>query len=469
MRKLTKIIATLSDKRCDPAFISALYQAGMNVARVNTAHQSLESTGSLIANVRAVSNNIAIMLDTKGPEIRTSPNGSTLNVSKDDLLKVRGGSGVSAPGNLFVSLENITSMLTKGNVMMIDDGDLALEVIDKQDDYLVCQVMNSGEIKTRKSVNLPGVKVNLPSLTKRDIEFIELAIREDVEFLAHSFVRNASDVQAIQQILDSRKSNVKIIAKIENQEGVDNIDTILPHVYGIMVARGDLAIEIPAEKVPVIQNDLIDKCIKKRKIVIVATQMLHSMITSPRPTRAEVNDVANAVLSGVDAVMLSGETAYGEYALESVQMMSRIATATEQSHQSRESHEIEPHDNEVSGFLAITAVRASMQLNVKAVIADTDTGKTARYLAAFRGRCPVYAQCYQNRVMRELAMNFGVYADQIDVATSKKVFTKAVLNKLMATGDLNQEDLVVVLAGNFGKKVGPSFVEVSRVKNLITA
>ncbi len=273
---------------------------------------------------------------------------------------------------------------------------------------------------------------------------------------------------AIQNILDKHNSRIKIIAKIENQQGVDNIDEILEHVYGIMVARGDLAIEVPAEKIPGIQNNLVSKCIKQKKAVIVATQMLHSMIVNPRPTRAEVTDIANAVFSGTDAIMLSGETAYGKYPLESVKTMTRTAIEAEKNRRSITEVKVLPHDNEVSVFLSKMAVRSIEKLNTRAIITDTDTGKTARYLAAFRGKSPIYAQCYDKRVLRELALNFGVYAGYIDVETSKKDFIRHTLNKLIERGELHHEELIAVLAGNYGKKSGPSFVEISTVNNLLT-
>lgn len=464
--KLTKIIATLSDMRSEPGFIRTLFDAGMDVVRVNTAHQTLQGLEKLVSNIRSVSNKIPVMVDTKGPEIRTSGEGDDIEISSGSVIRIC-GPGISGNGILCVSYTDIASVLQPDNLIMIDDGDIALKVIAKEHKCLVCEALNSGIIKKRKSVNLPGIAVDLPSLSDRDMEFIELAMRLDVEFIAHSFVRNKEDVLAIQKILDDHRSNIKIIAKIENQQGVDNLDDILPHVYGIMVARGDLAIEIPAEQIPVIQRSIIEKCISKRKAVIVATQMLHSMITHPRPTRAEITDIANAVFTGTDAIMLSGETAYGSYPVEAVSIMAKTAMTAEASTEYLESRQITPHDNQISGFLAKTAVRAVDRLDAKAIIADTDTGKTARYLSAFRGTCPIYMQCYEPRVMRELALIYGVYADFIPVETSKKQFIQYTLKRLIEHKALTEKDLVVVLAGNFGKKVGPSFVEVSTANNLM--
>jgi len=469
MDKLTKIVATISDLRCDPDFLMSLHEAGMDVVRLNTAHQTPEQSLQIITNVRQVSNRIPLMLDTKGPEIRTNVSPVELAVAKGQTLKVKGQKGV--PTNeecLYVDYNNFVNCVEAGTRIMIDDGDIELLVIEKHPDYLVCRVCNAGIIKGRKSVNLPGISIDLPSLTKKDIEFIEWGIKNNIDFIAHSFVRNKQDVLDIQEILDRHNSPIKIIAKIENQEGVDNIDEILEHVYGIMVARGDLAIEVPAERIPVIQAMLVKKCIRQKKAVIVATQLLHSMIKSPRPTRAEVSDIATAIFSGTDAIMLSGETTIGKYPVEAVQIMTLTAHETEQSNTLLVESIVLPHDNDISVFLSKMAVRSIQKLNTKAIITDTDTGKTARYLSAFRGKTPIYAQCYDMRVVRELALNFGVYADFIDVETSKREFKKATLSRLINKGELQPEDLVAVMAGNFGKKSGPSYVEISTASNMLT-
>ncbi len=468
MHKLTKIVATISDLRCETDFICALYDAGMDVVRINTAHQSPGNTLQLLKNVRKVSDKIPLMIDTKGPEIRTNDGDYTVKVEKGQYINVEGHENKESTDDcIYVNYPDFVERMEAGKLIMIDDGEIALQVVEKRGGTLTCVVNNSGAIKPRKSVNLPGTKVDLPSLTGKDLEFIKFAIEQDIEFLAHSFVRNKEDVLAIQTILDKHDSRVKIIAKIENQQGLDNIDEILDHVYGIMVARGDLAIEVPAEKIPVIQASLIDKCRERKKVVIIATQMLHSMIKSPRPTRAEVSDVANAVFSGTDAIMLSGETAFGDYPVESVEIMTKTVKEAEKGRLSGVDAKVMPHDNPISVFLSDTAVSSIHKLNTRAIITDTDTGKTAQYLAAFRGRTPIYAQCYDNRVMRELALVYGVFSDYMDVETSKKEFTKVTLTRLIRHAEIDPEDLVAVLAGNFGKKAGPSFVEISTAHNML--
>lgn len=469
MEKLTKIVATISDRKSDTQFIHNLYEAGMDVVRINTAHQTPDQSFGIIENVRSVNNRIPIMVDTKGPEVRTNESDHDVVVKEGQLIRFAGDMERSSCNDcLYVNYPEIVDQLDVGKQILIDDGDVALTVMEKHDDHLVCRVENSGVIKSRKSINLPGTPIDLPSLNEKDLTYIDFAIEHNLEFIAHSFVRNKEDVLAIQEILDTNNSDIKIIAKIENQQGVDNIDEILDHVYGIMIARGDLAIEVPAERIPGLQNSMIKKCMRRKKAVIVATQMLHSMINNPRPTRAEVSDIANAVFSGTDAVMLSGETAFGKYPLESVEMMTRTVKEAENNKSFSIDSKVMPHDNQISVFLSKTAVRSIQKLNTKAIITDTDTGKTARYLSAFRGRTPIFAQCYDPRVMRELALNYGVNADYMDVEQSKKEFIKATLSRLIDRDEIALKDLIVVLAGNFGKKAGPSFVEVSTARNMLS-
>ena len=467
--KHTKIVATISDKRCEVEFIRQLYEAGMNVARLNTAHITTESALNMIKNVRAVSDSIGILVDTKGPEIRTKNINEPINVKEGDLIKIKGGDGVSDQGTFYVSYERIHKDVPAGNFILIDDGDLALEVIEQAEDGLICRVGNSGQIKNRKSVNTPGVSVNLPSISEKDVDFIEFAAKNDVDFIAHSFVRNKKDVLAVQEILDRFDSRIKIIAKIENLDGVNNIDEILEHAYGVMVARGDLGIEIPAEKIPSIQRKLIRKAVQQKKPVIIATQMLHSMIDNPRPTRAEVSDVATAIYDRTDAIMLSGETAYGSYPIESVKVMSKIALEVEASKDRRNDLPVPRLDNETSAFLAEAAVLASKELKVNAIVTDTLTGKIARYIAAFRGALPVYAKCHNGRVKRELALSYGVFPSEIISKKNKHKLIETALLDLVEKKMITETDTVVYVGGNFGVGGGTSFIEIASVEQMAHA
>jgi pyruvate kinase len=467
--KHTKIVATISDRRCEVEFIRQLFDAGMNVARLNTAHISTESALTMINNVRAVSDSIGILVDTKGPEIRTRNISEPINVKEGDIIKIKGGDGLSDQETFYVSYEQIHKDVPVGNFILIDDGDLALEVIEQAADCLVCRVGNSGQIKNKKSVNTPGVSVDLPSISEKDVEFIEFAAKNDVDFIAHSFVRNKQDVLAVQEILDQFNSRIKIIAKIENLDGVNNIDEILEHAYGIMVARGDLGIEIPAEKIPSIQRKLIRKAVQQKKPVIIATQMLHSMIDNPRPTRAEVSDVATAIYDRTDAIMLSGETAYGNYPVESVKVMAKIAVEVEANKDKRNDLPVPRLDNETSAFLAEAAVLASKELQINAIVTDTLTGKIARYIAAFRSPLPVYAKCHNGRVKRELALSYGVFPSEIISKKNKHKLIETALLDLVEKKMITETDNVVYVGGNFGVGGGTSFIEIASVERMAHA
>jgi pyruvate kinase len=467
--KHTKIVATISDKRCEVEFIRQLFEAGMNVVRLNTAHISTDSAIAMIKNVREVSDSIGILVDTKGPEIRTKNIAQPIEVKEGDIIRVKGGDGQSDQETIFVSYSNIQREVPVGNQILIDDGDLALEVIEQADDCLVCRVGNSGQIKNKKSINTPGISADLPSISEKDVEFIEFAAQNDVDFIAHSFVRNKADVLAVQEILDKFNSRIKIIAKIENLDGVNNIDEILQHAYGIMVARGDLGIEIPAEKIPSIQRKLIRKAVQQKKPVIIATQMLHSMIDNPRPTRAEVSDVATAIYDRTDAIMLSGETAYGNYPVEAVNVMTKIALEVEASKDRRNDLPVPRLDNETSAFLAEAAVLASKELKVNAIVTDTLTGKIARYIAAFRGTLPVFAKCHNGRVKRELALSYGVFPSEIQSKKNKHKLIETSLLDLVEKKLIAENDTVVYVGGNFGVGGGTSFIEIASVEQMAHA
>ena len=328
--KQTKIVASISDRRCEQDFIRKLFFAGMNVVRMNTAHATTDGIRNIVKNVRAVSPHIGIMIDTKGPEVRTTGVDAPLKYKVGDVVKIFGRPEMDSSHDIVnVSYRDITKDVRVGDDILFDDGELDMRVIENNGPMLVAQVQNEGVLGAHKSVNIPGEHIDLPALTEKDKQNILLAIELDIDFIAHSFVRNANDVKEVQQILDAHHSDIKIISKIENQEGVDNIDEIIDASYGIMIARGDLGIEVPIERIPGIQRQIIRKCVAKRKPVIVATQMLHTMINNPRPTRAEVTDIANAIYYRTDALMLSGETASGKYPLEAVQTMARIAEQAE--------------------------------------------------------------------------------------------------------------------------------------------
>ena len=471
MLKHTKIVATVSDQRCDVAFVEALYKAGMNVVRLNTAHMMEEGLTRVVNNVRTVSDRIGILMDTKGPEVRTTTtvNKEPIPFKTGEIVKVIGNPDQETSHDcICVSYKNFVNDLAIGSDILIDDGDLEMKVTGKSGDCLLCEIQNDATLGSRKSVNVPGVRINLPSLTEKDRNNILWAIDHDLDFIAHSFVRNKQDVLDIQRILDERNSPIKIIAKIENQEGVDNIEEILEVAYGVMIARGDLGIEVPQERIPGIQRVLIRKCILAKKPVIVATQMLHTMINNPRPTRAEVTDIANAIYYRTDALMLSGETAYGKYPVEAVKTMTKIAAQAEKDKLEENDIRIplDENSNDVTAFLAKQAVKATSKLKIRAIITDSYSGRTARNLAAFRGKYPVLAICYKEKTMRHLALSYGVEAIYMPELANGQQYYFAALRRLLKEGRLQPSDMVGYLSsGKAGTKT--SFLEINVVEDAL--
>ena len=471
MQKYTKIIATISDKRCEVDFIRSLYLAGMNVIRINTAHIDETGLEQIVSNTRAVSDRIGILIDTKGPEIRTNRVSALIQFRTGDRVRLKGDPEQEATHDcITVSYQHIVNNLAVGHDILIDDGTIELKVIEKHVDHLVCEVLNDASLGSRKSLNVPGIRINLPSLTDRDRKYIDWAITNQLDFIAHSFVRNKQDVLDVQQLLDERNSPIKIIAKIENQEGVDHIDEILEVTYGIMIARGDLGIEVPAENIPTLQRILIRKCVEAKKPVIVATQMLHSMITNPRPTRAEVTDIAHAIYDRTDALMLSGETAAGKYPVEAVQTMTRIAREAEKTILMANDFRlpVEGDDLDITSFLAKQAVKSSYKLNVKAIITDCHSGRTARFLSAFRGISPVFAICYNKKVMRMLSLSYGVWAVYQPWNDNRRAYFFDALHLLLEGSLIAASDKVAYLGGSFGKGGGTTFLEINEVNRIIS-
>lgn len=460
--KKTKIICTISDINCSEDFIRSLYVNGMNVARINSAHATIKGAQTIVDNVRKVSDKIAILIDTKGPEVRLTAIENTVGfvVKAGDWLEIHDGPECFCNSRvLYTTCPTFTQDVPVGASILIDDGSVELLVTGKDGGKLLCEVRNPGVIKGKKSINVPGVHISLPALTEKDRIFVDWAIDADIDFIAHSFVRNKEDLMEIQEILDKRDSHLKIISKIENQQGIDNLDEILSHCYGVMIARGDLGVEIAAEKIPLIQKKLIQRCRARKKPVIVATQMLHSMIDNPRPTRAEVSDVANAILQSTDAIMLSGETASGKYPIEAVKTMSRIAIETEESITTPPDLDLENVTRPVAAVLARSLVAATLKLPVKAIIFDTWSGRTGRYLAEFRPKVPIYAMCYRGFTMRELALTYDIYGYPFEITRTKEGFVSNSLKILTAEGKLKSGDLVGFIGGSFSDEVGATYME----------
>ncbi len=474
--KKTKIVATISDIRCDVELIKKLYEAGMDVVRINSAHASEEGATTVVRNARTVSKAIPVMIDTKGPEIRLTSIGDgegKLEFKVGDIVKVKGtGNNENTTADtIYMNVPSLVNDLNVGNRLLIADGELELKVLEKNDEFLTCEFLIGGVMKSRKSVNVPGVRVELPSITPKDERFINWAMKNDVDFIAHSFVRSAADVKAVQDILDAGHSDIKIISKIENQEGIDNIDEIIEASYAIMVARGDMGVELAAEKIPGVQRMIVEKCIAAKRPVIIATQMVYSMVNSPRPTRAEVSDVASAIYERVDAIMLSDETASGKYPVEAVTTMARIAREIES-----DTRQFPPMvdlqmvsvNHEITAQLARSAVRACSNLPIKYVLTDTYTGRTGRYLAAFRGDKNVIAVCYTTPAHRILALSYGIVPILRTQQIDKYHFLVDAMDYIKEHVELEPKDLLAVVGGSFGPNKGGSYVELASVEDIIS-
>ncbi len=476
--KKTKIVATVSDIRCDVELIQKLYDAGMDVVRINSAHATEEGASTVVKNARTVSAGIPVMIDTKGPEIRLTNVGDgegSIFFEVGDIVKVMGTADNSlliTKELIYMNVPSLVSDMNVGNRLLIADGSLELVVLEKNEDHLVCKFTIGGELKSRKSVNVPGVHVDLPSITPKDRRFIEWATKNDVDFIAHSFVRSAADVKAVQDILDEHNSPIKIISKIENQEGIDNIDEIIEASYAIMVARGDMGVELAAEKIPGVQRMIVEKCIAAKRPVIIATQMVYSMVNSPRPTRAEVSDVASAIYERVDAIMLSDETASGKYPVEAVKTMAKVAREIESDERQFPPMidlEMVSVNHEVMAQLARSAVRACNNLPIKYVMIDTYSGRCGRYLAAFRGKKSVIAVCYTQHAQRVLALSYGVVPILREKVKNEMYhFLVDAVAYVKEHCPLESSDLIASVGGSFGRRKGGSYVEIASVEDIIT-
>ena len=455
MLRKTKIICTLGPAVDNEDMIRALIRTGMNAARFNFSHGSHEehlNRLNLLKSVRdSMGRPVASILDTKGPEIRIrSFETKSISLEAGDLFTLTTREVQGNVNLVSVTYPELHKEVSAGQEILIDDGLVALKVekIDGQD--IRCTVENGGTLSANKSINIPGVHIHLPALTEKDVSDIQFGVENDFDFIAASFVRRAADVQAVREVLDRfGGQEIRIIAKIENQEGVDNIDEILEAADGIMVARGDLGVEIPAAKVPILQKQIIRKGLQAGKPVITATQMLDSMMRNPRPTRAEVSDVANAVFDGTSCVMLSGETAGGKYPLEALTAMVSIVEEAEQSiHYWRqfEKRRVIPASN-INDAITHTCCLTAKDLEAKAILAATNSGRTARMICRFRPACPVAALTMHEKVRRQLAICWGVIPFlNGEVTSTDRIFSLsaevALKERLVQNGDT-----VVITAG----------------------
>lgn len=470
--KQTKIVCTISDRRCDEDFIRGLFNAGMNVVRMNTAHATPDGIRNIIRNTRAVSPHIGILIDTKGPEVRTTNVAAPISYKTGDVVKIFGRPEMDTSHDIInVSFPDFARDVKVGDNILFDDGAISMTVQDIVGPTVYAVVQNDGILGSHKSVNVPGEHIDLPALTEKDKRNIQLAIDENIDFIAHSFVRSADDVRQVQKILDAHHSDIKIISKIENQEGVDNIDEIVKASYGVMVARGDLGIEVPVERIPGIQRMIIRKCVERHKPVIVATQMLHTMINNPRPTRAEVTDIANAIYSNTDALMLSGETAAGKYPLKAVKTMARVAEQAEKDRQNFDPIYNVPLNEHCTQreFLAHSAIESTRLLGVEGIITASKSGYTARCLATYRGPKPILAICYNEKTQRWLNLSYGIIAVYQKKGSTPDAIFEAALRMLRQKGYLTNDDKVAYLSGSMDSVgAGTTYLEINKVGDVFS-
>ena len=458
----TKIVCTMGPSSNSISILKEMMKSGMTVARLNMAHGELEDHSGRIELIREAASEasaiVAIMMDIKGPEIRigTLEEGS-YELKAGDTLTLTSEPITGNGTRVAVNYPDMPSVIQPGNRILIDDGLIELIVQEVKGTEIVCTVMNGGPLKPRKGVNLPGIRTTLPGVTDRDIRHIAFGIEQGIDMIAMSFVRKAEDVLQVRQLLeDAGAAHIQIISKIENEEGVDNLDAIIEVSDGIMVARGDLGVEIPAEDVPMIQKTMIEKCNLAGKPVIVATQMLDSMQVNPRPTRAEVSDVANAVLQGADAIMLSGESAAGKYPLESVRMMAMIAERAELTIDYAEQFKsrITTPTGSITEVISQAVVSSSLQLNAKAILTPTESGFTARMVSKYRPESPIIAITAHDHVLKRMTLVRGVIPVKGESMPSTDELFKASIRGASRTQLLQSGDFVVISAGVPSGKAG---------------
>ena len=450
--KKTKIICSIGPSSCHPDVMEKMVQAGMNVARINFSHATKEEKEGVVASVKEVrkrtGTNIGILYDTKGPEFRngmlendeiTLVEGKIIRVVKENVLGNEERFSVNHPQAI--------DSLNIGNVILLENGLMKIEVISKEEDGVTCKIINGGVLGNKKSLSAPGVHLDIPFIGDVDREDIIYACEHDGDFLALSFVSTKEDVFAAREILKQHnREDLKIISKIESTTGIDNIDSIIEVSDGIMVARGDLGVEAKMEDLPILQKMIIKKCREQGKIAVVATEMLESMKKSARPTRAEVSDVANAVLDGTDAVMLSGETTMGKFPVETVSYMANICENTENHANFKGLFDYKKRIG-LTQTISTCVVESAEMLNSKLIVAATVSGFTARKISNLKPNCPILAACPDDNVSRSLALNWGVYATHVPVLGTTDEVIAASIEKAKSFMKLETGDTVIVTGG----------------------
>ncbi len=477
----TKIVATIGPSSESEAMLEKLMKAGLNVARFNMSHGSHPEHLAKIERVKKLNKklgkNVGLMLDTKGPEIR-------LGVFKEEPVLLVQGSEFTLTTKevegdterVSITYKGLVDDVKVGSTILLDDGLIELEVVKIKKEDIVCLVKNTGNIKSKKGVNVPGIKLSLPALTDRDKEDIKFGVENDVDFIAASFVRKVQDVLDLRSYLNSINGDkVKIIAKIENEEGIDNYDDILELVDGVMVARGDMGVEVPIAKLPQIQKDMIKKATAAGKMVITATQMLESMVSNPRPTRAEVSDVANAIYDGTGAIMLSGESASGKYPVECINMMKSIAEETENSidywnrfkkrnvsklgaYVEAEDEDERKDSNLFRRQINFAVCSSALFTEAKAIISISEKGKTPAVLSGYRPKCPIYVFTANEKTYRQLSLEWGITAYYFPDEHNFEEILKKGVDTLITEKHLKKGDIVILGGGTTNDHISENYL-----------
>lgn len=470
--KKTKIVCTIGPASDSKFTLSEMEAAGMNVARLNFSHGNHEEQKNRIDMVRESCPLTSILLDTKGPEIRSCKmKNENIAFSLGEQLIISNKDVIGDSETISLTYKNLYKGVKPGMVILIDDGLLELEIIKINGENIVCEIKNTCKLGSYKTVSIPDVFLNIKSPTDKDLEDIKWGIDNDVDFIALSFVRNKKEVESVRKILEKNNSSIKLISKIENRQGIDNFDEILEVSDGIMVARGDLAVEIPAEEVPILQKEMINKCNIAGKPVITATQMLESMVYNPRPTRAEVNDIANAVLDGTDAVMLSGETAKGSYPIQSVKQMATICKNIENKAADKINrvHKVDIKEGTISSFITHSVYHATKDIsNIKAIIAPTKSGYTARKISRFKPHVPIFAFLESPQIARQLVLSWGVLPILFEHPDTTAELVNNAINMGIEKKMFTENDLVIITAGVPIKTSGTTnMVEIVKIKDYL--
>ena len=454
--KKTKIICTLGPAVDDQKVLERLILAGMDVARINFSHGNYQDQEGRIETLKrareAVGKSVALLLDTKGPEIRIGKfeNGE-IELHTGDIFTLVNEDILGNKDKVSITYKNLYNEVSIGTNILINDGIIKIEVIEIKGTDIVCKVIDGGHLTNTKSINIPGMAINLPSPTEKDVEDIIFGIKAGFDYIAASFVRSKEDVLNIRKVLEKNGGeHIKIISKIENRQGIDNFDSILEVSDGIMVARGDLGVEIPMEEVPIYQKQFITKCNKAGKPVVIATQMLESMIHNPRPTRAEVSDVANAVYDMASCIMLSGESAMGEYPVECVETMVRISKAIEGSIKYWKRFKTKEHDSENPDYeynLNYSTCLTAMDLDAKAIFCYTDTGRTAKMIAGFMPECPIYVITANKEIEKQLSLVWNTYTILVNQQENIDNMIDDGIKLAKERNYINDGDIVVIAGG----------------------